>query len=568
MKTGKILGLALALSLLAPAVHAEPAFRTFLSQSVSNFDPLYMSSRDSREISSLIHQGLVAYSPTILPPRAGAYNQVIPALAESWQVAPDKKTYIFKLHPEARFHNGRVITAADVKYSFERACNPLMGSSNYWAVERLNIKGLKRYQAARRAGVRNPHLLGVEVIDHHIVQLHLEEPIPMALDLLTLPNFSIVPAEDVERWWKDYRSHPVGAGPYQLESVSEDQTLHLKRFEGYYESQAAPIQALQFQIMPETKERFQAFVKKQVDHAPLPTEYFQRVLEDPVWNPMGGEKIVKASSQSSLQQSKVLKIPRWTTHYLSMDNQSFPFNEVKVRQAFNYAVDKQAITDHLLQTYARPVSGVFPPSFPGGRLKEPLFRQDISRAKNLLFEAGWRDKNGDGFVEPWQNPHLDLTLYYQNNDDSYTICRRVQEDLATVGVKIHLEPLASLASSGFAVAPIFYHAAWTPTLADASEVFYPTFHSSQAGRTNTARYSNPRVDQLVQMAEDLYYEPKRYELYAEAERLILEDAPWLFLYHPVDYLMVQPSVSRYLAHPMLPSPYQVFELGAQTASSQ
>lgn len=574
MKMTKMLAFSLALgvnmgllSTWTPAVQAETLFRTYLDKAVSNFDPLYMSTPESQEISSLIHQGLVAYSPTIRPPRAGAYNQVVPALAESWEVAPDKKSYIFKLRPEARFHNGRQITAADVKYSFERACNPNLNSPGAWAINRLNIRGLRRYQAARRAGVREPHLLGVEVIDHHIVQVHLENAIPMALDLLTLPYFSIVPAEDVERWWKDFRKSPVGAGPYQLQEVDADQTISLQRFAGFYDTQTAQISGLRFQIMPETNDRFQAFVKKQVDHAPVPGEYFERVLEDPVWNPLGQEKVVKASSQSNIQQSKVLKIPRWSTHYLNMDNQSFPFNEPKVRKAFNFAVDKQAITDHILQSYARPVTGVFPPEFPGGRLKEPLFRQDTDKAKNLLFEAGWRDKDGDGFVEPWQNPHLELTLYYQNNDQSYAICRKVQENLAAAGVKIKLVSQATLGTGAYRTPPIFYHTIWSPDLVDPSQLFYPTFHSSQAGwpGTNTARYSNPRVDQLVGMAEDLYYEPKRYELYAEAERLILEDAPWLFLYHPVDYWLVQPQVNHYLVHPMLPFPYQVYSLNTQTA---
>lgn len=569
MKAGKILGLALALSLMVvPVVQAETLFRSYLNQAVSNFDPLYTASSDSMEINQLIHQGLVSYSPTLRPPRAGAYHQVVPALAESWEVAPDKKTYIFKLRTDARFHNGRPVTAADVKYSFERACNPNLGSPGAWAVQRLNIKGLRRYQAARRAGVRDPHLIGVEVIDHHIVQLHLENPIPMALDLLALPYFAIVPAEDVERWWKDFRKFPVGAGPYQLEAIQPDKSLLLKRFKDYYDTQQPLIDTLHFQILPEIKERFQAFVKKQLDHTPLPREYFEQVLQDPVWNPLGEEKILKAFSQNNLSQSRVLKIPRWSTHYLSMDNQSFPFNQVKVRQAFNYAIDKQTITRHLLKTYAQPVTGIFPPGFPGERLKTPLFPQDLNRARSLLFEAGWRDKDGDGFVEPWQNPHLRLTLYYQNNDLSFALCQQVQANLAAIGVKIQLAPLTDLSRSGDNASPVFYHAVWQPNLVDPSALFYPTFHSSQAGKNNTARYSNARVDQLIQQAEDLYYEPKRYELYAEAERLILQDAPWVFLYHPVDYLMVQPHVDQYVVHPLLPFPYQVYALNAQTASVQ
>jgi oligopeptide transport system substrate-binding protein len=558
MKTGRILSLVIATSLSTPAVQAETLFRGYLEQPVSQFDPLYMSSPESREVSPLIHQGLVNYSARILPPKAGAYSQVVPALAESWEIAPDKKTYIFKLRDSARFHNGRRVTAADVKYSFERACNPNLNSPGDWAVQRLNIKGLKRYQAAHRAGVREPHLAGIEVLDQHLVQIHLEKAIPMALDLLTLPYFSIVPSEDVERWWKDFRRFPVGAGPYQLASVNAENTLSLKRFGQYYDSQSARTEALELSVIPEAEDRFQAFVKGQLDHTPLPAPWQTRVLADPVWNPIGPEKILKAAAQNNLSESRVVKLPQWTTHYLSMNNQQFPFDQLKVRQAFNHAVDKKWITDTLLQGYARPVTGIFPTGFPGARSQEPLFRQDLERARVLLFEAGWRDRDGDGDLEPWQNPQLDLTLFYQNQDLSYALCRKVQENLAAIGVRIKLAPLTTGSS------PAFYHAVWTPELLDASQLFYPTFHSGQSGQTNTAHYRQAQVDQLIQQAEDLTYEPKRYALYAEAERLITADAPWIFLYHPVSYQLVQPRISQYVSHPGLPFPYPLVGLDTQT----
>lgn len=556
----------LASTLLAgPAAFAE-SFRSYLETPVSNLDPIYLESKASRQIGELIHRGLVAYSPTVMPPRNGAFHQVVPALAGSWEISPDRKSYIFTLDSNARFQNGRPVTAEDVKYSFERLANPNLGSPGYWAVEKLNIQGLHRYQAACRAGIKEPHLLGVEVMDHDIVQLHLEKAIPYALELLALPYFSIVPPEDVERWWKDYRTHPIGAGPYQLSELKPGAPIELTRFNQYYgTADGLPrTESLHFDILPATKDQFQAFTRRELDHSPLPRSYFHAVLADPVWNPLGETRVLQAEAVNNLEESHVIKTPSWSTDYISMDNNQAPFNDPKVRQAFNYAVDKRVIIEHLLDTYGHPVTGVFPPNFPGALRHDPIYAHNPELARKLLFETGWRDKDGDGKVEPWQNPHQDLVLYYRDSDTSLNICRQIQSDLAAVGVKIRLAPLKSFLEAHPRQTPAFFHATWAPEMLDPSEIFYRPFHSSQT-YTNLAHYDNPRVDELLAHAEDLTYEPRRYDLYRDAERLIVDDAPWLFLYHPVSYQMVQPRVHQYTVHPALPFAYELFDVGVQTA---
>lgn len=559
--------LTLALALTAQSALAT-TFHTFLNEPVHNLDPLYLKTDASRQLGHLVHRGLVSYSPTLMPPRYGAHHQVVPAIAGSWEIGPDKKTYIFTLDEDARFHNGRQVRAADVKYSIERAANPNLNAHNYWAVERLNIKGLKRYQAAHRAGIKEPHLLGVEVIDHNMVMIQLENPIPYALELLALPLFSVLPREDVERWWKDFRKNPVGAGPYSIgELKPESRELELKRFEGFYDTTAQHTETLNFTVMPRHKEQFMAFTRKQLDHTPLPMAFFRDVLDDPKWNPLGERKVMDAKSLNKLSDSRVVKVPSWSTHYLNMDNSILPFQDVKVRQAFNYAVNKYDMIQHQLQSYAQPVAGVFPPGFPGATRHNPLYVQDADKARKLLFEAGWRDRDRDGDIEPWQNPHLDLTLHYQDNEMSYLICRQVQADLAHVGVNIQIAPIQNyLAQRG--TLPPFFHAVSRPEIIDPSQLFYPNFYSQTPnvmGGRNFSMYSNPRVDELLAKAEDLAYEPRRYDLYAEAERYIVEDAPWLFLFHPVDYYLVQPHVSQYVVHPALPFPYETYALTVKTA---
>lgn len=563
MKKALLAGV-LALMVTPNTAALADSFKSYLDSPVQNLDPLYINSTASRRVGQLVHQGLVAYSPTLLPPKNGAYHQVVPALASSWSIGPDKKSYIFTLNPEARFHNGRKITAADVKYSFERAANPNLSSPHYSAVERLNIKGLSRYQAARRAGIKEPHLLGVEVIDHHIVQLQLENPIPYALELLALPIFSIVPAEEVERWWKDYRTHPVGAGPYRIDELKKDEALELKRFDKYFKAGVPHTDQIHFEVLPQGKEQFLAFTRNELDFAPVPSDYFLKVLGDPKWNPLGDTRVLNAESLNNLAESRVVKVPTWTTEFISMNNQSFPFSDIKVRQAFNYAVDKRYMINQINQSYAQPVRGIFPPNFPGAQPGNQLFEHDSAAAQKLLYEAGWRDKDGDGDLEPWQNPHLNLVLYYDSNETSFLICRKIQSDLAAIGVTVSLAALKDY--SNYGSPPDFYHTSRSPEIIDPSQLFFQNFYSQMPASLNSSRYRNTVVDQLLAQAEDLTYEPRRYELYQEAERHIVEDAPWLFLYHPVNYYLVQPRVTQFVAHPVLPFPYQLFDMTAKTAT--
>lgn len=538
--------------------------KTFVSSPVQSLDPLYVKGQSAKAVSRLVHRGLVAYSPTILPPRNGAYHQVVPAIADSWKVGPDGKSYIFTLNPEARFQNGRLVTAEDVKYSIERAANPNLNAVDTWAMERLGIIGLKRYQAAQRAGLQEPHLLGVEVIDHDIVQIQLDRPIPYALELLALPLFSIVPRENVEKWWEDFGQNPVGAGPYAVTRMDK-QHLVLERAGSFYNMAEVANAAVEVKVIPSVKNQFMAFTRKEIDHAPVPETYLPKVLNDPRWNAIGPVAARNAKSINNLTLTRTVKLPRWQSEFISMNNQRFPFSEEKVRQAFNYAVDKKAIIEDTLHSYAQPMTGIFPPGFPGATRSDALYEQDLDKARLLLFEAGWRDKDYDGDIEPWQNPRLDLVLHYQNDKPhSLDICRKIQQDLKKIGVTVRLAPLRQFQEANPGRLPDFFHTVWSPDILDPSELFYPTFASTS--RYNVSRYAQSNVENLIAMAEDITYEPKRYDLYQEAERLLIEDAPWLFLYHPVDYQLVQPRVGQFAAHPQLPLAYEHMPVRTQTAS--
>lgn len=553
---------ALSISTLSAPVAAQstPAFRTYLERPLTSLDPLFLTSSDARQVGGLIYEGLVATSPVTVPTKGGSMSQVVPSLAESWEILPDRKTYVFKLRKGVRFHNGRLVRAADVKYSLERAANPTLKHPGLWAVQRLNIKGLRRYQAAQRANVRNPHLVGVEILDNDLVQVQLEKPIPYALELLSLPYFSVVAAEDVERWWKPFAQNPIGTGPYKLAAWEEDQSVTLQHFSHYHRPNVPGVPQVKFSVMPQGPERFKAFTENKLDHVFLPADMLQFVQVDPTWNAAGEEGLRKADRMADPSRSRIFKMPRWKMSYISMDNRLLPFNDRKVRQAFNYAINKQHITDQLLDGYARPMSGIYPPGFPGSNRSSMLYTYNADKARKLLFEAGWRDRDKDGFIEPWQNTKLRLTLKYQNNPSSLAMCKAIQANLKEVGVKIDIAPVSATGREADGQFPSFYHASWTPELLDPSDLFYPTFHSRFAGTTNTSRYANAQVDQLIANAENLYYEPRRYELYEKIENTVLEDAPWLFLYNPVDYYMIQPHVQQYVMHPMLPAPYQLFQV--------
>lgn len=548
-----LLGLTCSILMTGTALaQTQEVFQSFIDSPVTALDPIYLSTPATRQVGRMIYQGLVTYRPAGLAP-SDRPGEIVPALAESWDISPDMQSYVFRLRKGARFHSGRLVRAADVQYSFERLANPDLQSPGLSAIANLGLKGLASYQQAVMRREITPHLLGVQVLDTDLVQIHLDRPLPYALHLLAQPYFSIVPQEDVQRWWKDFGKHPIGTGPYQLQGWRPDGTVELQRSK---HTQTPLIPQVRFAVLPQPQERFIAFTEKRLDHTPVPIRMFEQVARDPVWNPPGVQAMMDAGLFNDLKRTRLVKMPAWDHLHISLNNQWGPFQHQKVRQALNYAVNKKRLIEQVLHFYARPATGIFPPYFPGVTRTQEPYGYNLEKARKLLFEAGWKDANGDGWIEPYPQQEVALTLWHDRSELSFLLCQAVQTDLKAVGLNTRLSSLAQWAEPGL---PPMYQTTLVPEFPDPTQLFYKAFYSGHAGQSNTSFYHNKRVDELLLAAETSMDDGHRLQLYQEAERFILDDAPWIFLVHPIHYYLVQPRVGAYWMHPLHQFPYHAFQ---------
>src|SRR5690606_19716093 len=156
------------------------------------------------------------------------------SLAEEWNVSGNGRIYNFKIRKNVYFHNGRRMTAYDVKHTLERVADPRNpAASKDWLFKYLPIKGLKKFQQDCRNKVQNPDLAGVSVLDNDFVQIALDNPSPFLLKELALPIFSITPKEEIDKWGSEFKFHPSGTGPYSMEVFDKNKVV-LKQNTRYF----------------------------------------------------------------------------------------------------------------------------------------------------------------------------------------------------------------------------------------------------------------------------------------------------------------------------------------------
>jgi ABC-type transport system substrate-binding protein len=219
-----------------------------------------------------------------------------------------------------------------------------------------------------------------------------------------------------------------------------------------------------------------------------------------------------------------------------------PLDDRRVRQALNYAVNKDDVVA-LLNGRGVPAKGIVPPGMPGYPSGVTGYPYDPGRARALLREAG----QGAGFT---------TELWTQGSDLDLKIAQLVQRELADVGVTMDIKQVAW---SSFLEAirqpktvPLF-DLGWSADFADPSNFLDVLFHSGRWDANNHSFYANPAFDRLIDRARTLPDADARNRIYAEAERLLVDDAPVILLYHPISYVMVQPRVHGYTIHPLLPA---------------
>ena len=444
-----------------------------------------------------------------------------PDLATSWESSPDARTFTFHMRADARFSNGRFVTSDDFRYGIERVINPATHS-----------RGMEYYRgitgAADFAAHRTAHVTGIETPDPTTIVFHLDQPDPIFVHKLTMPFTAAIPREVADKWGDDFSRHVVGSGAFMLKEWIGGQRIVLVRNPYYFQKGLPHLDAIvdSLGVMPELQWlRYDAGdLDAQLE---MPPAEFVYIMKTP------------------RLRERTLKKTTVTTRYLGMNCQMWPFTDVRVRRAINYAINKNKLVA-LLNGRGVVATGVLPPNLPGYDPKLTGYSYDPKEARELLEEAHL--SHGFSF-ELWVRADATLLMLAQS----------IQQDLALVGLQIEIKPVAWGPFLEAIRQPHTVQAfltAWEADFPDPENFLAVLLGRDQWESNNDSFYYNGDFQNLIDRAGDQTDLKLRYQLYDEAEKVVVADAPWAFLYYPVTYAITQPWIHEYTLNPMRPTRFE------------
>jgi peptide/nickel transport system substrate-binding protein len=451
-----------------------------------DLDPAWALDVDSYTIILNVFDRLVQY-------KEGSV-EIEPNLATNWE-NPDSKTYIFNLRDDVYFHDATPFNATSVKFSLDRAIE------------------MEAYIGA--------FIESVEVIDTYKVKITLYEDFAPFLQVLASPPASIVSQAAVEKLGDElFNSNPVGTGPFKFDSWESELVLAANR---EYFKGAPKYERLVFNSVLESSERISLLLKGDYD-AVLGSTGLQL------------ENIMALEENPDIQVSKVDGLG---VEFLGFNLQKEPLNNIQVREAIAYAIDYDIIINDVMSGVAKRNGGPIAPSI-FGYADLPLIQRDTNKAKQLLSDAGYPD----GF---------DITLTYNiDNIDRRKTAEVIKDSLDDVGINVHLQGL-DWDSVLEAYESMEYEMSlniWLPDYLDADAYLTPQFHSSSLdGGANIFGLSDSRIDELLDQARITSSPEARQSLYQEAQQLIVDQMPAVFLYVPDIYGLVQFNVGNWIQSP-------------------
>jgi ABC-type transport system substrate-binding protein len=486
-----------------PDAQAGGAITITYKDDVATLDPAIGYDWQNWSMIKSIFDGLMDYVP--------GTTELRPGLAESYEISDDGLTYTFKLRDGVTFHNGREMTAKDVKYSLDRVTDPETqspGAGFFGAIE--------GYDAAASGEAEG--LSGVKVIDDRTVEITLTRPDATFLHVMALNFASVVPQEAVEAAGGDFGKEPVGTGAFKLGEWTIGQRLVFEKFEDHWREGVPYLDQITFEVGQEPIVALLRLQNGEVDVPGdgIPPAKFVEVMNDPA------------------QAERVVEGGQLHTGYITMNTQMPPFDDVKVRQAVNMAINKDRIIQ-IINGRAVPANQPLPPSMPGYTENYEGYQYDIEAAKALLAEAG----HPDGF---------ETELFVMNTDPNPRIAQAIQQDLKQIGIDASIQSLAQanvIAAGGEKEqAPMIWSGgmAWIADFPDPSNFYGPILGCAGAvpGGWNWSWYCNEELDAMAAEADamaDPAQAEERLGKWSDVYMKVMEDAPWVPVFNEQRYTM-------------------------------
>jgi oligopeptide transport system substrate-binding protein len=475
---------------------------------ITSLDPAFAKSQNNIWAIHHLFDGLVSLDDSL---------NVVPSIAKSWEISEDGLKYTFFLRNDVKYHRNecirtdRVVTAQDVSYSLGRLISEEVNSPGSWLfVDKVD--GPESFQ----------------VLDDTTFVLQLNQPFIPMMGILTMQYCSVLPRECVDYYKSDFRSNPVGTGPFLFKRWEENQALFLVENKEYFGATSHNLDGIKTTFIPDKKIAFLELLNGNLDFVNgLESSFIHDLLTK------NGDLLPKRQKELNL-----IKAPYLNSEYLGINMANQPENSPlrikEIRQALNLGLDRELMLAALRNGVGKPANAGFVPSglpsYDPAQVIGYVYNPDSARA--LISAAGFGGGNPMPEIELFTNKdYLDLTTF---------IARQWQE----IGVKTKIEVLeSSILRDGMRKSSIpFFRASWIADYPDA-ESFLCMFYSKYPAPPNYTRYSNPAYDKLYEEAIKTGDVKRRYELYHYMDRLLIEDAPVIFLFYDETALFSLKNIS-------------------------
>ena len=464
-------------------------------------DPAISSEMSSHSYVMQIFSGLVRLDDEL---------EVVPDIAESWEKSEDGKTFTFHLHQGVKFHDGKEVKASDFKYSWERACDPETGSQTA-ATYLGDIVGVNDKLAGEAEEIS-----GVKVVDDYTLQVTIDAPKAYFLCKLTYPTAFVVERANVESgsdWWR----HPIGTGPFELKEWSPGQLLILERNELYY-GQLARVKQVTFHILAGNP--MSMYEDSEIDVMPVGTDYID-LVED----------------EASPFYQELAVTPELSLYYIGFNTEAPPFDDVNVRRAFCYAVDKERIIKSIFRDMVNKADGILPPGMPGYNENLTGLEYNVTKANECIAASKYGNVSN--------LPPITITIGGYGGGVPDYLGAIIQEWRQNLGVEVQVRQLES--------EKFVYHLSeekdemfmlgWVADYPDPHNFLDNLFHTGS--ENNIFGYHNPELDALLDQAGIEQNGEARLMMYQQAEQQIVDEAPCLPLWFGKNYILVKPYVKGY-----------------------
>lgn len=518
---------------------AQPGvFRYNLGGEPSTADPQVMSFSDEITFAELNYESLMTFNSDLEP---------IPGAAETMDVSEDGTVYTFTLRENSVYSDGSPLTAEDFEFAWKRLADPelagnyqfigcdlIVGYSEYAATtcpneegETLTITEVQELDLdALREGV------GVNAIDDQTLEIRLEQPTPYFPAIATMWVGAPVRQADVETaddWWYNPETY-IGNGPFILTEWDHENRAVWERNPNYNGPNAPQLERIEMAMITEPQVAFEAFQAGELDFVGVVSEFMPTIESDP-----------------ELSEILYEEAPRYS-FYIGYNTRIAPFDDVTVRQAFSYAIDREAYVNEVLGGFGQVAYTFIPPGIPGHIEPgdDPPYAFNPETAQQLLTEAGY--PNGEGLPE--------IRLTYAQNQINQTrfefLANQFRENL---GIEVTLDPVDPNAYSSLFDAPEttpqMFFLGWGPDFPDPQNYYSTVFKTGTSSAARTG-FSSPEFDELTVQADRESDPERRLELYNQASDVLLEEAPVTFIYYTQARYLVRPYVTGMLPEDTTP----------------